>query len=899
MSRYWLLFTTLIIFLLGRSTWAGVPVLKIDRVTVKGVQSFPISSIESAIEIYPGQILDRDDVVASEEGIQTFYRAHGYDEMTVKVRFRQQFQEDLDGVRKIQNVLEFDISEGRPIRIAEVELVPVGQDQNGMKEIWDSEKEKLKRLLKMRSGEILDQSKISEAKRVVQETLQSDEFMGAGVSQINFEAATGKSLDDSARWVKIRFKIDLGDRVLFGFRGNKFFTWSNLQTWIEDLRAAGLGKDYQDIVKKRIEDEYRNVGFAKVSVSYYTVESANNRRRNITYLIDEGPRVRIESIDFDGNFIFTGQELKSRFFSRASGIVQNGIYVEKDVRKAAELLTEWMKEKGFLSSRLVTINSKYLPVSKTQLGSASVRLVVYLYEGNQTTLRRVELQGLSQVTDHQAKSDLGLREGEPLNLFSLTEGIEAFKKRYRDLGFLNFQIRNEGKDGLVRYTQENRQADVVLDLSEGQQFRVGRIQLEGLVNTRSEVVLRELAFQEGGILGESAMITSERQLRKLGIFSSVVVRALDDEIGAGKKFVLVKVEESDRGMFVGGPGIRSDLGLRINSQLTYSNLWGRNHTVSVSASANRRFVPFYNFLEGQAQLNYSWPWFLIPGLTFRPSLSVGRTQYLDFSVNGWSTSFAADNQTVSLTWDKSLVGQSNFLGSLTYTFEGIRQFMGVRAEDNSAMTIGTVTPRLTLDLRDNPLLPTSGFYSTAWMDFAPPALGSNADTGPIGYYRVQFRSDYYWPVAKRFGFYFSFRTGYEQSLVNNSNLNSNAIPLIKQFSLGGIASLRGYNELELNTVISQQLQGLSTSIIKGSLSYINYRAQLDFLLNSSLKFDVFLDSASLLINAYGFQLARYGAGCGFRYLTPVGSVNVDWGFKLNPIPGVNDLNVVHFSVGVI
>ena len=194
--------------------------------------------------------------------------------------------------------------------------------------------------------------------------------------------------------------------------------------------------------------------------------------------------------------------------------------------------------------------------------------------------------------------------------------------------------------------------------------------------------------------------------------------------------------------------------------------------------------------------------------------------------------------------------------------------------------IGTITPRLSLDLRDNPLSPTSGFFSTTWLDLASPYFGSESD---IEFYRIQFRADYHVPLWAGVSCYFSFRTGIEQN-------EATSIPLIKQFALGGIGSLRGYQEQELNNQ--------ATSII-GNLSYVNYRTQLDLPFSGPLKFGIFLDAANLIQDGFSFvRLVKLGTGLGFHYQTPVGPVNLDWGFKVDPAPA-EDPYVIHFSVGII
>jgi len=60
-----------------------------------------------------------------------------------------------------------------------------------------------------------------------------------------------------------------------------------------------------------------------------------------------------------------------------------------------------------------------------------------------------------------------------------------------------------------------------------------------------------------------------------------------------------------------------------------------------------------------------------------------------------------------------------------------------------------------------------------------------------------------------------------------------------------------------------------------------------------------MDAANLLIDQYSFGRLYYTTGAGLHIQTPVGPVNLDWGFKLNQNPNSLESNFVHFSVGVI
>ena len=178
-----------------------------------------------------------------------------------------------------------------------------------------------------------------------------------------------------------------------------------------------------------MEDEYKAAGYDRVEITPMTMEGTMQdpagQSRKVTYIIHEGPLVRIHAIEFDGNSMFSSKELQEEFYKRAPALVKNGIYVEKDVQKAAEFLIEWIKEKGFLSARLITINSNYLPKPRTQLANSSVKLLVYLYEGDQTLVQQISISGLSLFKENEVEGVLKQEVGKPLNLYALAEGIRA------------------------------------------------------------------------------------------------------------------------------------------------------------------------------------------------------------------------------------------------------------------------------------------------------------------------------------------------------------------------------------------------------------------------------------------------------------------------------------------
>ena len=880
---------TLIMLVTATNALAVETQIEIDRVELAGVTVFTQTDIESALEVSPGDFLDRVRVLKSAENIQALYRVHGYEQMGIKSQLERRKTES----GTLEYVLQFTVREGFPTRVAEVRYVPEGFRSQTFERYWRRLSGELETKSGVLVGEIYDQEKIAGGKRGVQDLLASEEFVGASVDEVRVmthaEPAEIRKPLPASRWVAVEFHINLGERVSFGFRGNQVFPTSKLSGFIDEQRVLGFGHDYVGAAQARIEREYRALGYAQIRITPYSFIEPGTDERHVTFTINEGPRINIDQVTFDGNAVFSNDELKETFFQKGSPLIRNRVYFENDVQRSAELTVEWMKAKGFLAAKLITINSTSSNRPKLSRTDGFVNLNIYIYEGDQTTIQKIDLRGMNAFAPEEVNSMLGVRIGSPLNLFSFSAGLEALKAAYRDRGYLSIRILNEGRDTVVQYSDENRSAAINLDVSEGPQYRVSHIQIDGLVHTNENVVRRELKFHEGDILEENKITETENNLHRLGIFAVAAVRPIDDPEQDGFKIVRVSLQEGSRIVLTEGVGIRNDLGGRVFAQASYSNLWGEDHTASLSLNTNHRIQDFH-FEEYGSQLAYLWPWFAGQDVLFRPTMTFTGTQYITFD---------ADTFTAALTWEKQL--SRKLTGLLSYTLERDVQFNAQAVTDDGGYTIGTISPTLRLDLRDNPLNPSSGFFGAATFEYASPALLSLNDF-PVQYLRFIFRSDYFLPLFRDATLYLSFRTGFEENFAPTTpDTRSGQIPLIKTFALGGAGSVRGYQEQELN---------VSNIAIKGALSYVNYRAQVDLPLAGALRFGPFLDAANLLVyqdtptplansGVYSFtQDLLYGAGFGFHYSTPVGPVSFDWGYKLNPLPGT-DTQQFYFSIGVI
>jgi outer membrane protein insertion porin family len=875
--------------------------LEVDEINLLGVTVFSSTDLEKVIEVSVGERLDRTKIVQTAKNIQDLYHGAGYEGVKIETRLTQRTAK-AGGAP--ENVLEIVVTEGKPTRIAEI---AIDYDTPA----WEEKLESASAKIGLKPGDIYDREKLLNGFRSMQDSLTTWDFLSPKVDESVVEQVAPPTTPESqalvpttARWVRVRVKVQLGDRVNFAYRGNVVFPNSQLSSWIEEQRLLGFSQDYIERIRGRFEEEYRKLGYDRVKVEIFTFEDRENQRRKVIYSFTEGPRVELDRIDFDGNAVFDQTALHDQFMQQASPSVSQGYYVAKDVEQSAQVLIEWLKSQGYLAAKLVSISRSYHP------DGTRVDVVIYVYEGEQTIVDSVNFPGLTVFAPSQLTPLLGNDSGKPLNLYSLNEGLEKVKLKYRERGYLDIKITTESTNRLVVYSQENRLAVISLELEEGIQYRVSHIEVEGLHKTRLETLTRELSIHEGDVLSEREWYRSEAKLRRLGIFATASIKAYPDPVVKDAKILRILVEEGSPGLVAGGVGLRNDLGGRAFGQIQYSNLWGKNQTISFTANANRRFKGFgadlcastqqlaqdpgsdHCFIEFDGTVGYVWPWFTLGETTFRPSFSVERTQFRNFD---------ADTYTLKASWERSLIRSWGLSGTFTYSLELVKQYDANVDTDNQQLRIGSVSPTLILDRRDNPLAPTKGTYHTLQFDLARPLFGSqnSPDDGhpPIAYWRMQFRNDAYVPLPRGIDVFLSFRTGLEYNLarppdgVPQDQLGSGySIPLIKQYTLGGVGSLRGFDE--------QSLYVDPNTAVRGSITYVNYRAQIDLPFAGAMKFGPFVDAANLNLDHYTFGALRFGVGAGFHYKSPVGPVNFDIGENIHPHPG-EDSYKLDFSIGNI
>jgi outer membrane protein insertion porin family len=229
---------------------------------------------------------------------------------------------------------------------------------------------------------------------------------------------------------------------------------------------------------------------------------------------------------------------------------------------------------------------------------------------------------------------------------------------------------------------------------------------------------------------------------------------------------------------------------------------------------------------------------------------------------------------------------------MKYQLEYIEQYNASESKDEGIFRIGSLIPSLTYDFRDNPTIPKKGGLITLSIESANPAFLASDD---LNFVRVLSRNRFYFPVTKNLVLAFSFSTG----VIKNLNKIDGYVPQIKVFRLNGADVVRGFADNEINRLESGK--DISEEVITDRAYFSNIKIEPRFNISDTSQIGVFYDGGRVFLNEYRPFDLKSAVGISFKYLTPVGSIDFDYGIKIKNselLDGTQEeIGRFHLSIG--
>ncbi len=597
---------------------------------------------------------------------------------------------------------------------------------------------------------------------------------------------------------------------------------------------------------EKLRAYYEKEGFYHVRI-IPVIKTLAPDRVSILFYIEEGKKVSIKLIMFEGNKVFTEKRLrkviktkKKWLFSWLDG---SGIYKKEEAFDDLERIREFYLNNGYIEAQ---IGEPRVSLSEDRRW---ITLTIPISEGEQYRIRNINVSGNTIFIAKELLEKLELKPGDIFNRGVFRKDMTVISDMYGEKGYVFMDVSPYFSPDPVA-----RLLDIALNIEERNKVKVGKINILGNEATRDKVIRREIRLNEQETINTMALKRSYQRLNNLNFFESVEITT--EQVDRETLDLNIKVKDKPTGTFSIGGGYSSIDRWIGQTEISQGNLFGRGQLLKAKGEFSSRRTNY--------SLSFREPWLLDTPTSGTISLFDQEREYYEYK---------RKNRGFSLSLGRSF--REYYGGNIAYTWEKVRIFdvqstASQRIKDEEAkgeLLTSTVGMTFYRDTRDNFLDPHEGSENTISVEYAGGYLGGDNAFGKYTY-----GSAWYFPLFWNTVIMFRGKIGYAEGLWGRE------LPLNERFFVGGINTVRGFDFGE--AAKDKDLGGNKELIFNAEYS-------LPLVPEAMLKGVLFFDAGYAYDNDEGFAIGklRYGAGGGFRWISPIGPLRLEWGYNLDPEPG--------------
>jgi outer membrane protein insertion porin family len=604
-----------------------------------------------------------------------------------------------------------------------------------------------------------------------------------------------------------------------------------------------LDRFKQDKVGLVVESQYDPTRIKKAEVSIRNLLSEHGRQFatirtevrqippaavGITFVVKEGPKVKVGKIRFDGNKAIKSRILRASMKNLKPIGVPHSIFLENIFAKTydatkleedTERVRAQYQNRGYF--KVVVSDPKtqihdtgrkgfHIPLLQSGPGKA-VDITMPIEEGDQYRLGKITFKNNKAISNTAAlRSLFPLKDGDIFSREKIAKGLEALRKAYGEFGYINFTSVPS-----TTFDDDKKLANLEIDVEEGKQFYVRRIEFVGNTTTRDKVIRRELALEEGGIYNSRLWELSLLRLNQLSYFDqlkpddpNVTEKKLDEK--NGQVDLTLKVHEKGKNSIGLNGGVSGLEGAFVGLNYSTNNFLGLGETLqlqinlgNLARSAMFGFTQPYMFdrplqfgftvFGNKVSYNQAKQLSIFSGQSLNlPSAELQNLQNYSQSSVGFTTSLSyplhRSFKRIGMTYS---LDQSNLI-PLSTASKSLFDFLAFQGLTGPQAVNGIITskifPNFSFNTLDSGISPHHGHQMTVGVEFA--GLG-----GTVRSIRPVIQYKKFIPVQNRRN-----AIGFNMQASYISGFAGLVAPPFQRFYMGGENDIRGFDVRSISPV---------------------------------------------------------------------------------------------------
>jgi outer membrane protein insertion porin family len=593
----------------------------------------------------------------------------------------------------------------------------------------------------------------------------------------------------------------------------------------------------------RIEDLYKEKNYHNVRVDYKIFERKENQA-DLEYIIEEGEKFKIKKIQFEGNKAFSDKKLKRQMASAEENLfswfTEAGDLNEANLEQDAARLKAFYHNSGYIQAQVGE--------PQVEFKGNDIIITIKIDEGPQFKVGKITFSGDLILTEEQFLESLKITQEEFYNREVLRTDVLALTDIYADEGYAFADVAPR-----IKRIPEELKVDISFNIEKGKPVYYEEIIITGNTKTRDKVIRRQLRVYEQELTSASRLKRSITNLRRLDYFEDVKV---DSSRGSADDKLVLKIDvtEKSTGAFSFGAGYGNVENVFGTAQISERNLFGRGQTLALQA--------LLGSVTQKLQLSFTEPYIYDIPLTGTAKLYSWVYEFNDYKKDslGGSIGFGYPVFDYTRLFLSYLYDVSDIKDIDDSAAESIKELQGKNVKS-------AISTSLKYDSRNKRFLATRGALNSFSFEFA--GLG-----GDIGFTKYISETGWYIPLFWEVVGVAHGKAGYV------ADIKTKLLPDYEKFYLGGIGSLRGF---ERDDLAPKDDTGASV----GGDAFVQFNFELVFPIIKDVGIHgvTFFDTGRVYKNLddieYNPSDLRQSAGGGIRWVSPVGPIDIEYGYILD------------------
>lgn len=598
-----------------------------------------------------------------------------------------------------------------------------------------------------------------------------------------------------------------------------------------------------------IKELYRKKGYYLIDVDYVIERGGQNNAGAILLLtVDTGNKLYITDVNIAGVDEEMEEELHDIIKLKEKGFfswfTKSGILNEENLEGDMQAIQGHLIGAGYLDAKValpevdynetgITVNFDVHAGTRYKIGD--VDFAGDLLEGKDVLTEVILLDNLKE-------------EDAYFSVATMQDDVKKLTELYNDYGYAFASV-----DPRTNVDPEAGIINILFLMNPKEKVYIREVVLEGNVDTRDNVILRELRLADGQAYEGAKLRRSIERLNHLQYFDDVQADLLPTGI-PGEADLKIAVKEADTGTISLGVGYSTYDSMGVSASISRRNLFGRGYQASVQG-----------YLSGKSadmSFNFINPRIYDTKLGFIFSVYAKDDEWIDYDRDSLGTTVGlmyplGEYSSVRATYTLETYDLYNVEEDASST---IKEYEG----ENVASVLGLTLSRNTTD---HPLMPTRGTKQSLEFEYGGGILG-----GTDNYYKLTAKYGAYYGLNKSHVLHAKGTVG---GIFENGD---DTVPTFERFYIGGMNSMRGFSYEDLSPIDKKTGDSIgATRVAYGSLEYI-WEADKDL----GVYLIPFFDIGTSFDHEYDDwgDHVYYSSGLELRWNSPLGFLRFAYGIPL-------------------